>query len=184
MLILGLGIFVIAFATLFVVYSGQSSGQEELEGSLAAAQARLPKLISEREDLESQLTQWEGELAEATSLLSKIEARFPKSAESIEYDEALFEIAEDCNLEVIGLAASEPRDKKVEDITYTISSFEVKVRGEVDDMLDMVSAIATSEYFTTATVELVNIEIPEPEEEETEMPEATIELVGYSYQGE
>ena len=185
-LILGIGIFVIAFATLYMVYSRQSGEQEQLSDSLAAAQALLPRLIVEREDVEDQLSQWESELAEATLSLNKSKTKFPKSVESIEYDEALFGIADGCDLEILSLTASEPRDKKVEDVTYAITSFEVKVEGEVADILDMVNTIATSEHFTSATVELVNIDIPEPatEGEEAEMPSATIRLVIYSYQGE
>lgn len=54
-LILGIGIFVIAFATLYTVYSRQSGEEEQLQGSLSGAQALLPKLIAEREDFESQI---------------------------------------------------------------------------------------------------------------------------------
>jgi len=182
-LILGIGIFVIAFATLYMLYSRQADEQEQLRDSLSVAQDALPQLISEREDLESQLTQWESQLAQATSSLVKIEARFPESVQSIEYDERLFEIADDCDLEITSLTASEPGEEKVEDVTYAVTSFGVEVEGEVADILDFVNAIATSEYFTTATMEMVNMDIPEPEEEE-DKPSATIELVIYSYKGE
>ena len=182
-LILGIGIFVIACGCLYMLYSQQAGEQEELADSLAVAQGALPQLVSEREDLESQLTQWEGQLAEAASSLVKIEARFPESVQSIEYDERLFEIADDCDLEITSLTASELGDKKVEDVTYAVTSFGVEVEGEVADILDFVNAIATSEYFTTATMETVNMDIPEPEEEE-DKPSATIGLVIYGYQGE
>jgi Tfp pilus assembly protein PilO len=185
-LILGIGVLVIALGTLYMVYSRQVSEQQELAASLSTAQARLPKVISDRQAAEAELTQWQDKLAEATSLLDKSQAQFPGSAESIEYDEVLFEIADSCDLEVMSLTASEPRDKKVEDVTYTVTTFEVEVRGEVDDILDFIHDIATREYFTTATVELVNIKVPEAaeDEEETKPPEATISLVGYSYKGE
>jgi len=182
-LILGIGIFVIAFATLYMLYSRQVGEQEQLQGSLAVAQGALPQLVSEREDLESQLTQWESQLAEATSSLAKIEASFPESVQSIEYDERLFKLADDCDLEIIELTAEEPSEEKVEDVTYAVTSFGVKVRGEVADILDFVNAIATSEYFTTATMEMVDMKIPEPDEEE-DKPSATIGLVIYSYKGE
>jgi Tfp pilus assembly protein PilO len=144
----------------------------------------LPKVVSDRQAAEAELTQWQDKLAEATSLLAKSQAQFPGSAESIEYNEVLFEIADSCDLEVMSLTASEPSEKKVEDVTYTVTTFEVEVRGEVDDILDFIHDIATREYFTGATVELVNIKVPEAEEEEeAELPTATISLVGYSYKG-
>jgi len=201
-LILGLGIFVMAVATLFTVYLRQSSEQEELENNLVGAGARLPKLISEREALASQLTEQQGKLAETQSLLS--EAGFPALSASIEYDEVLAEIADACNLEVMSMKAEEPSEKKVEGVTYLVISFEVGVKGDEGSILGMVNAIATDERFTSATVELVNIKIPEAVEEEglettvvggeaegeeaegeePGQPLGTIKLVGYSYRGE
>jgi hypothetical protein len=183
-LVLGIGIFVIALATLYTVYSRQSSEQEELKKSLAGAQ--LPRLISQREALESQLTEQQSKLAEAQSSLSTAQASFPKLPASIDYDEVLSEIAHDYSLEVMSMAAAEPREKKVEDVTYIVISFEVEVRGEVNSMLGMVNAIATDERLTSAGVELVNIKVPQvaTEGEEPEKPLGTIKFVGYSYGGE
>ena len=200
-LILGAGVFIIAFGTLFMLHSQQSGEQEWLEDSLSVAQALWPQLISEREDLEDQLTQWEGELAKATSSLSSSKARFPKSVQSIEYDEALFDIADDCDLQIIKITASEPRDKKVEDITYTTTTFEVVVRSEesppstvgefetyidetVDNILEFINIIATDEDFANATIELVNMEKLEPPEEikgDETGPEATVRLIIYGF---
>jgi hypothetical protein len=184
-------------------YSRQVSEQQELEASLAAAQARWPQVISARQAAEAELTQWQDKLAEATSLLAKSEAKFPESAESIKYDELLFDIADVCDLEVMSLTASEPSDKKVEDVTYIVTSFDLEVEAAgsppgtvakfetyidetVANILDFINTIATGEDFTTATVELVNIDIPEPmtEGEEAEKPTATIKITIYSYKGE
>ena len=204
-LILGIGIFIIAFATLYTIYSRQSGEGEQLAASLSAAQALLPQLVAEREDLEDQLSQWESELAKAASSLNTNKARLSKSVESIECDEILFDIADDCDLEIFELTASEPGDKKIEDITYAVTTFEVKVRPvesppatlgnfetyieeTVANMLDFVSTIATGADFTNATIEVVDIENLEPPDEEqlegADKPEATIELVIYGYQGE
>jgi hypothetical protein len=187
--ILGIGIFVIAFVSLYMVYSRQDNEQEQLNDSLSAAQATLLTLVSEKEDWESQLTQWESQLtqlgssltetedklAQAASLLSRTAASLPESVESIEYDQELFRIADNWNLEITILTASEPSDNKVEvevedikveDITYSVTSFTVDVKGEVAGILGFIGAIVTSEDFLNATVELVKINIPEPLTEE------------------
>ncbi len=175
-LVLGIGIFVIAFGSLYFLYSRQDNEQEQLNDSLSVAQATLPTLVSEKEDWESQLTQGESrltqqesqltqresQLAQATSLLDTTQASFPESVESIEYDELLFNFAHDCNLRITTLIASEPGNEEVEDITYSVTSFTVDVKGEVANILDFINAIVTSEDFTCATAELVNINIPEP----------------------
>ena len=185
-LILGIGVLVIALGSLYMVYSRQSSAQQELAASLSQARAREPKVISDREAAAAELTKGQNKLAEVSSLLAKSQAQFPKSVVSIEYDEAFFEIADACDLEVMELTAEPSIDQKVKDsdITFTVFSFKVRVRGEVDDILDFISDIARSEHFTAATVEVVKIEVFEPVEGEvTKPPEATISLKGYSYEG-
>jgi hypothetical protein len=184
-LVLGVGAFVIVFATLFVVYSRQSGEQGELERSLTGAQTQLTKLISGREAIASQLTERQSELAAAQALLSSARGSFPRVEASIEYDEVLAEIAADYNLEVVSMSAEEPREQKIEDVTFIVLTFEAKVRGEVSSMLNMLDDIATDERFASATVEVVDIKVPEASEGgEVEEPTATIELVGYSYGGE
>jgi hypothetical protein len=184
-LILGIGIFVIAFASLYMVYSGQGDEQERLDDSLSVTQAILPKLVSEKEDwesqlttLESELTQWESALTRATSLLNRTAASFPESVESIEYDEELFRIADGWKLEIINLTASEPADQEAEDITYSVTSFTVKVSGEVADILGFINTIVTHEDFLDATVEQVNISIPVP------LTEAEKEQIKEGFTGE
>ena len=168
-LILGIGIFVIALVSLYMLYSRQGDEQEQLNDSLLVAQATLPRVVSEKEDwqrqltqLGSQLTQQESQLAQATSLLDTTQASFPESVESIEYDEELFRIADNWDLEITTLTASEPGNEEVEDITFSVTSFTADVKGEVANILGFINTIVTSEDFTSATAELVNINIPEP----------------------
>jgi hypothetical protein len=204
MLILGVGVFVIAFATLFSINSGQSGEQWRLNDSLTTAQALLPKLVAEREDWEDQLTQWENKVTEVTSVLSRFKAKFPKSVESIEYSETLFDIARECDLEVAEVTTSEPCDKKVEDVVYSVTTLEVVVRAAdskpgsvtafesyidntVAHILDFIDIVATSDDFTNATIELVEMNNLEPPGEITgceDKPEATISLAIYGYKGE
>lgn len=203
LLVLGIGIFVIAFATLFSISSGQRGEQERLDGSLAQAQSLLPKLIAEREDLEGQLAEWEEKVSTVTSALNTSEARFPKAVESVEFDEALFLMAEDSNLQVVELSATEPKDKKEKDtdITYALTTFEVKVRSAesppitaekfetyidetLDNMLDFINTIATSQEFNIGIIEVVDIEDLEPPVEVPEDavgPEATIQITVYAF---
>ena len=54
-LIAGIGVFAIVLALLFSNYSRQAGEREQLENNLFAAQALLPKLTDQKEDLENQL---------------------------------------------------------------------------------------------------------------------------------
>ena len=133
--------------------------------------------------------------------------------DSIDYDETLFRIADDCNLEIMSLTASEPENEEVKgtDITYTVTTFEVVVRSQetppstvdefetfidetVANMLDFIDDITTSEEFNVGTIELVGMENLEPPasadlEEADEAarrdlaPQATINIVIYGFSG-
>ena len=227
-LILVIGIFVIASGSLYWLYLQEGPKQEELSGQLSTVQARIPKLAAERANLESTLTELEDKLAQVTSQLTTAKAVFPAAVESIAVDELLFGIADDWGLEITSLTASEPSDLKVvveaetedielEDVTYLVTSFTVDVNGKapesdlteeeykayidkaVADILNFIHTIVTHRDFDTATVELVNIVIPDSiseeekeglteelieEREGIDTPSATINLVIYSYEGE
>jgi len=186
LLVLGIGIFVIGFAAIFALYSGQAGERSGLNANLVAAQSLLPKLMAEKDELAGQLAQWDGELAQATSALDKSEARYPKSVESIEYDETIFKLASDCDLMIMELTAFEPWDEDVKDsdITYAVGTAEVKVQNTelppttvgsfevfadetVDKMLEFIHLIAASEEFNISTIRLVTIENLEPPDEDT-----------------
>jgi hypothetical protein len=201
--VLGIGVFVIVFATLFVLYSGQSGEREQLNASLTKAQGVLPELIAEKEDLESQLAQWKGELDKAMVALSKSQGRFPKSVESIEYDEVLFKLAEQSGLMIIEITASEPSGEVVKgtDITYdvttldvtvknaespptTAGAFEVYIDDTVDKVLEFIHLVVVTPDFGVATVKVAAIdglEPPEVLEGGEEVPEAFLELAIYGF---
>jgi len=209
-LVLGIGVFFIAFVTLYVIYSGQSGEQRRLSDSLAAAQDRLPKLVSQREDLENQLAKRQNELSDAESSLSRAKSKLSLLAESIEYDETLFSIAHDCHLAIAELTASEPTEEKVKgeagDVIYAKTTLDVEVEaaeskpssvaafgGYIDDtignILAFIDTVATSDGFTNATIELVNMKnlkppVTEEEREGAKKPSATIRIVIYKYKGE
>ncbi|HEY55006.1 MAG TPA: hypothetical protein G4N91_01820 [Dehalococcoidia bacterium] len=199
-LILGGGIFVIVLGILLLGYGRLSGEHANVEGDLSAAQNLLPTVVSEREYWENQLAQLEDQLAEGTSSLNASKARFPRSVDSIEYDEELFIIAHAHDLEIASITASEPYQEDILGIIYTTTIFEVEVmagehsyvtwtQGHIDQVVDNIvgflNALVTSDYFDTASIDLVSIIAPADEEgEEVTEPSAIITLVIYSYQEE
>ena len=203
LLVLGIGVFILGFAVLFVLYSGQSGEQEGLSSKLVTTQGLLPELIAEKEDLVGQLAQWEDELDKARLALSQSEGRFPKSVESIEYDETLFKLADESDLRIVELTASEPAKEvlKGTDIAYNITivavvlenvetpptsagDFEVYIDQTVDKVLEFVHLVAVTPDFNVANITVVAVDGLEPPEElegGEEGPEATIELVIYGF---
>ena len=207
-LILVIGVFVIAFVGLYMIYLREQRAQEPLNEALSVAQTVLPKLTTETTNLENALAEMEDRLDEAKSHLQTAKATFPtRRVESIEVDEVLFGIADSWDLEITNLTATEPGDKavpveveaediEVENIDFTVTTFTVQVEGEVVDILDFIHSVATHTNFTAATIELVTMEVPIPltdiekeeltdeEIEQAEKPSATLTLTIYNYQGD
>jgi hypothetical protein len=215
-IILGVAIFIIGFVVLYMMYSRQGDEQEQLKSKIAANQATLVGLIKERESWQSQLLNLQDELAqrqdalaEANLALSQAGTGWPTSAESIEYDEKLFEMADAWNLEITVVKAAEPQEEAVEGITFTVSSFNVEVRGKsrdelsrtsaeyreylyktVDDILAFVHTIVNDKDFASAGIELVSMQVPLPltqeeidQDTEQASPTAQINLNIYTYKG-
>jgi hypothetical protein len=139
-LIVVIVIFAVALGVLFYIYSGQNKERAGLNERLSWAQTLLPGLVDNRETKEDELTQ-------AQSLLAASQAQFPESVESIEYDDDLFEIAEDCNVSLTKVTASKPTSKTIGAVTYSISSFVVVVYGSIDNIMDFIYAIRTGDDF-------------------------------------
>lgn len=203
-LILAIGIFTIAAIFLYRMNQERAAEYEELNTQLATSQALLPELVSEGEELESRLNQLQAELSQARTSLSSGKAKFPGTIDGIRYDELLLQMARDRDLEMMTLYTSEPAERDVGDVTLTVTTFDMEVKGTVADILDFVNAIAVGDDFTVATAEIVSISVPEPltqqekeglveqaqgeeteeEEEELGAPSAAIQLKIYNYRGE
>ena len=195
-IILIVGAFIVAFFVVNQMKEEAESEQYSLNVQLELTRLLLPKLAADKEALGEQLVLLENDLAEAAASLEESRAEFPADIQSIEYDEVLFNIAHEWDLDIINLTASEPSHRSVEvtiepadpeaesvtyTVTYTVTSFIITLAGKpvepspeeveefriyiyqtVADILSYFNSIATGEDFTTATVESVNIDIPEP----------------------
>jgi hypothetical protein len=199
-LVLAIGIFAIAAIFLRQMYQGRLDEYAETTIQLEASQTLLLKLEADKADLEVQLSSAKVRLEQAQASLSEGKAKYPERIESIEYDELFFEMADDRDLEILRLTASDPSEQTVDDVTYVVTIFSLEVAGEVADIVDFVNGIAIGEDFTTTTVEMVRITVPEPltraekeeleeqeaeeDGEEPESPSASIRVYVYSYEGE
>ena len=172
-LIIGVAILVIALVSLVRIYTQQVREQEQLKTSLAAQQALSNTLTTNEANLENRLSQ-------AESLFDTSQAKFPESVESIEYGEDLFNIAEDCNVELIQLSPSMPTDRAGGAVTYSVASFSIVVKGDVNGILDFINALKTGDSFRqawSAEVNSVSIDIGDAG------AQATINLDIYGYRG-
>ncbi|HEX9976819.1 MAG TPA: hypothetical protein VGA82_06165 [Dehalococcoidales bacterium] len=216
---LGVAIFIIGFVVLYLMYSRQLDEQEQLKSRLETNVATLPKLVAERENWQSQLVKLQNELAQRQSALNEANEQlrqattgWPTSAESIEYDEKLFEIANAWNLDITVVTAAAAEEERIEGISFMVASFTVEVRGKlvtiadfeeaadyqeyiddtVDDILAFIHTVASDKNFDSARIQLVDLGVPEPLTDEEfqaenaqlgEPPWAQISLTIYIYKG-
>lgn len=217
-IILGVGVFIIAFVALYMLYSRQLSDQAQVNSKLDLAKATLPRLVTEKQSWNSQLTQLQSQLSEANTNLTQAKTALDKSrtgilasAESIEYDEKLFQIADAWNLDIIRVTASEPVAKDMGGgIIFSVTTFTLQVQGRapeaafaspddyrvfvygiVDDILAFVDQIVKDRNFATATIDPVSMNVPKPLTQEevvaqdvgVDRPSAVITLNLYTYKG-
>jgi hypothetical protein len=166
-LIIGAVILVIILVILFSTYSRQAGERNDLNAKLSAAQTLIPILTNQKADLENQL-------AQAESSLDANKAKFPESVESIEYGEYLFEIADECNVDLNSLTFPKPTARTIGAVTYSVVSLTLPVSGELDNIFDFIEALRTDERFTSAEVTAVNTDVA---------GSATINLNIYGYKG-
>ena len=106
--------FIFAFFVVNQMKEEAESEQHSLNVKLDVTQLILPKLAADKEALGEQLVLLESDLALAVASLEDSRAEFPADIQSIEYDEILFNIAHQWDLDIISLTASEPSYRSVE----------------------------------------------------------------------
>jgi hypothetical protein len=170
-LIIGVAILIVAVVMLVRIYTQQVNEQGELKTNLAAQQALLRTLTTQESDQQDQLNA-------AESLLDASRAKFPESVESIEYGEDLFNIADDCNVELTGLSPSMPGTKTGGVVTYSVSSFTIVIQGDVNHILDFINALKTGDGFQqpwSAEVKSVSIDFGDA----GEVANINVDIYGY-----
>ena len=191
-IILIVGGFALGFYLIWGMKTDAESVQKDLRVQLNATEQVLPQLATQKEELQEELTVLEADLAEAEAALAETEDLFPADTQSIEYDEQIFRIAHQKDLEVMMVTATEPRTENINDFEFTSTNFIVQLEGmkseqeidqteedfeyyiyqTVDDILAYLNSTINDSFFSTASVEMMNIKVPEvpviEEEEETE----------------
>jgi hypothetical protein len=172
-LIIGVVILAVAVVMLVRIYAQQVNEQGQLRTNLAAQQALLRQLTTQESEQQDKLNAAESSLEESRT-------RFPESVESIEYGQDLFNIADDCNVELTSLNPSAPGITTAGAVTYSVSSFTIVVQGGVNHILDFINALRTGDGFQqawSADVNSVSIDFGDAGEV------ATISVNIYGYKG-
>jgi len=167
LLVLGAVVIVAAVVVVGVLYSRQAGDRADLNNRLDRAQTLLLGLTGSKNKLEDQLVSAQASLEESS-------AKFPESVESIEYGEYLFEIADECNVNLDSLTFPKPAATTVGAVTYSVVSLTLPVSGTRDNIFEFIDTIRTDDRFASSDVRSVSMKIG---------GSATITLDIYGYKG-
>ncbi|GAI66429.1 unnamed protein product, partial [marine sediment metagenome] len=101
-----------------------------LSEELALAQLRLKKYPPQLQELASQQEELENRLAKAELQLRTAKISLNQSIQSIEASNALFELAEDCQVEVTELSSPGVAAEQMEEVTLSALPLTVTVEGD------------------------------------------------------
>jgi type II secretory pathway pseudopilin PulG len=150
------------------VYRPQAAERDDLTARRDRAQVLQAQLSASKSDLE-------GELASAQSSLDNSQAQYPQEIHSIEYGEYIFEIIEECNLQLATLSFPKPSSVKQGSVTYSVVSLTLPVSGTVENIFKLIDIIKTDSRFASTQVNSVNLNVGGGS--------ATIAVTIYGYKG-
>jgi hypothetical protein len=150
------------------VYRPQAEEQEDLIARRDRAQVLQSQLSASKNDLED-------ELASAQSLLSTSQAQYPQEIHSIEYGEHIFEIIEECDLQLGSLSFPKPSSSSQGSVTYRAVSLTLPVSGTVENIFKLIDIIKTDPRFASTQVNSVDLNVSGRS--------ATISVTIYGYKG-
>jgi hypothetical protein len=215
LIILGVVVLAVGFGVLYMMYSKQVQEQDSLKATIKTNQARLAQLVSEQEKWKSQLTvlqeqiaQKNQEVAAARSSLDTAKTAWPASAESIEYEERIFALADGWDLVVNVVTAGNTATTNINGINFTTNTFTVTVTGSplaagfdeedkyqeyiykvAGDILSFLDEIVRNDFFASAKMDVVSLTIPSLLTKadlvntgtEIEQPVGTLSITVYTY---
>ena len=167
-------VFVATAGFLYTANSSQVKKHTELTDTLNKDQATYNNGLAQEAALQKTAADLASQLAAAKAALAN--SHFRSSAESIEYDNILYSLADDSKLQITSLNASSPTNVQEQNTTYQVTTFSLTVEGlspdgifsspaddtayiaaVVSNILTFENKIVTDADFDTAIIPSVNI---------------------------
>ena len=186
-------VFIAAFAFLYMNYSKETSQQKLLKQNLLNAKSTLDTVTNNKASQQTLLDQAKTEVATLQSQLAQAQQQLrekqqviPEAIENIDYNELLFNIAQQDGLKVLSINTNGPAQNQVDKVTLYVTMFTISVEGQSANILQFVSDIAQDSNFISGTIDLVTMTVTTEEGPEGELITITqgdINLSLYGYEG-
>ena len=166
--IIGALVFVVAFAVLYMNYSNRQNELKTENQNLTSVKSNLTKLQGDKTNLNnqlaqvnSQITQLQNELLLTRQALEQKKQSFPLVIDSVNYGVILFDAADRFNVDILNISTNGSQINKVDNITLSTISFTLSLQGNLDDLQNLIHALANEEPFRSATIETTNLNMIE-----------------------
>ena len=153
--ILILGILVVLLVGVVTVYGKQRAAQSNLNSELTRVNQDFVKYTAQKGELQ-------GRLSKANSDLSNLKKDFRHSTQSVEITGAIFEAADDSNVDITKISSSLPAKGGGGAGVYDDFSLTINAKGEVVALLKFCGKL--SETFPDSVINNVVINVGEGEE--------------------
>jgi len=161
--------FAAAIALLFNNYSQLVAERENLASRLMVADARIPTLESDKEDLE-------GERRTTRAALTAARDPYPDELHSIEYGEHIWDIVRQCNVTMTSLPFPRPATEQEGAIAFQAVPFTLRVSGTLSEVFEFITVLRTDDRFASTRVHSISLSTGEP-------ASATISITIYGHRG-
>jgi hypothetical protein len=216
-IILGVLVLAIGFGVVYVMYSKQLQEQDVLKAKAIQNQATLSQLVTEQEKwrgelvrVQEQIDRKNTEVTAAAASLGEAKSLWPRDAQSIDYDERLFALAQGWNLVVNVVTAGDDSSLDDQGILFNNNTFTISVTGQpltagysevseyedflyerVADIIGFLDELTRDSFFATSKIDLVSLTVPSVPDQETlktsgvdlEQPVANLTVTVYTYTG-
>ncbi len=173
--VIGLSL-VVAAVIIFVMWNDAVDSRGRTQTELDTTRRLYNIALTQRADIQAQIPQVEltitQEQARIAALqtdkeqagvnLKQAKARFPETAESIEYSEYLLKIARDSRVTVLSIESGEPEKAGIstKSDTFYGTAFTVNLKGKVEDILAFIDVVVQDDRFKTGRIDTAVLDIP------------------------
>ncbi len=155
-LMLLVGVFLIIFIPLSVIYRQQPVKWDELKHELSLLQTILTAPTAKKEMLQAQIRQVDAEMEVATTL-------YPKLGQSVNIMDGLLELA-DANDISVSTTRTMVTEKEEGETSFDVVTFEMYLKGQVPKFQNFI--LALGDWLPASKVSTVNITIADKEGDE------------------
>ncbi len=175
-LFIGIGIFLIALVSLWMVYSQQSGVKKQLREELALAASQLSSI--QPEDLANQQAELEQQLDETISQSETARETLSEPMNSIIITDILFNTAESNSVNITEVKSSGMVDEELKSVPCRALSLTANIEGEVSNLVGFITQL--NDNLATGVVRSVDMGIPYPAGDKKSS--ASIQMVIYTYE--